>query len=68
MSATSHGDANGDGDTDGADFLEWQWQLGTGLPGFAGGKGAVPEPAGAIVVMALLAVAPVRRTSARRPR
>jgi hypothetical protein len=35
------GDADGDGDADGADFLAWQQQFGSGTAGFS----AAPEPA-----------------------
>jgi hypothetical protein len=47
-------DADGDGDSDGNDFLIWQREVGSGVPATAA-VGAVPEPAGAIV-MALAAL------------
>jgi hypothetical protein len=54
------GDANGDSETDGSDFIIWQQQFGS-KPVVAA-AGAVPEPAsGALGVALLLAVAPALR-------
>jgi hypothetical protein len=41
------GDADADGDVDGADFLTWQKQFGSGSATVA--AGAVPEPAAALL-------------------
>ena len=41
---TTHGDANGDGDVDGHDFLQCQHNFGTGLAGGSTTFSAVPEP------------------------
>jgi hypothetical protein len=41
-------DADNDGDSDGADFLAWQRQLGSGLPASAGVQ-SVPEPCTAVL-------------------
>jgi hypothetical protein len=51
--ASHGGDADDDGDTDGADFLVWQRQHGNSLPGVVAATG-VPEP-GAVVLAALAA-------------
>lgn len=51
-----HGDANGDGDTDGADLLLYQRQL--AVPGASAAGGAVPEPtAVALVVLGIVGAA-----------
>jgi hypothetical protein len=55
------GDADGDNDSDGADFLKWQQQLGS-KPTAVAASAAVPEPASlAGAVVACLAWAAVRR-------
>ncbi len=55
------GDADGDGDVDGADFTIWQRQLGTD-PVAAPAAGAVPEPASAaLLLLVALAFAARRR-------
>jgi hypothetical protein len=70
MGATgAQGDADGDGDVDGADFLAWQQQLGP-VPGSGSGSGAnlgasVPEPNGALLVVACAAMAVSRRRTRR---
>ncbi|HMO84897.1 MAG TPA: hypothetical protein PKC18_08270, partial [Lacipirellulaceae bacterium] len=43
---TPDGDANSDGRTDGADFLIWQRELGSGITPIAVNFAGVPEPAG----------------------
>ncbi|HMP07350.1 MAG TPA: hypothetical protein PJ982_13440, partial [Lacipirellulaceae bacterium] len=58
-------DANSDGVTDGADFLIWQRQLGSGLA--AAHLRAVPEVAGAALI-SQAAVLLIRRTGRRGPR
>jgi uncharacterized protein (TIGR03382 family) len=64
--ATSYvaGDADLDGDVDGRDFLVWQRNVGGPNPA-AGAAGAavnaVPEPAAAVLALAALALAPLRR-------
>lgn len=45
------GDADGDGDNDGADFLTWQQQFGGGSP--LAGSLVVPEPASAVLFIAV---------------
>jgi hypothetical protein len=42
--ASSMADADGDGDTDGADFLAWQRNLGQQLGAARSTVSAVPEP------------------------
>jgi hypothetical protein len=59
FSLTAAGDADGDLDSDGEDFLIWQRQLAT--PG--GGISAVPEPAAAALA-GMFALALVRRRTA----
>jgi len=46
LTGTTHsqGDADGDADIDGADFLTWQRQLGSSIPAISAATG-VPEPA-----------------------
>jgi hypothetical protein len=51
------GDADGDMDSDGADFLAWQNQLGPS----GGGAAAAPEPSTAALALTVLAVAKRRR-------
>ena len=51
-----NGDADADGDVDGADFLIWQRQLGA-VPGSSVAATAVPEPAGASLLIASLVMA-----------
>jgi len=58
---TSHGDSDSDGDVDGADFLTWQQNLGAGQA--AAAAAAVPEPAGAVLlVLGALGVVRHRRS------
>ena len=57
------GDADGDNDTDGADFLIWQRELGSGVGGL-GASAAIPEPSGVLLMM--LAAASIPMVSARR--
>jgi T5SS/PEP-CTERM-associated repeat protein len=62
--ANGGSDADDDGDSDGADFLAWQRQLGSGVPA-AVSVAAIPEPAAATLAMcgvALLMTAARRRT------
>jgi hypothetical protein len=56
----AHGDANGDGAINGADYLAWQRQLGSTIVRPAAGV-AVPEPCGALLAAAALAT--MRRRS-----
>lgn len=49
---TSAGDADGDADSDGADFLTWQRQLGMSVSPAAPAAGVVPEPGCGILVVA----------------
>jgi hypothetical protein len=62
---TSGSDADRDGDSDGADFLVWQRQLGTSMEAFIVGQtSAVPEAS--TIVLAMLSAMPrlaIRRTS-----
>jgi hypothetical protein len=51
------GDANGDGDVDGRDFLVWQQQVAASAPEFA----AVPEPTGFVLFLLAVIVAPLSR-------
>lgn len=44
-----HGDADNDGDSDGADFLTWQRQLSAAAPGVCA-NAPVPEPTTLMVV------------------
>jgi T5SS/PEP-CTERM-associated repeat protein len=60
---SSAGDADGDGDTDSADFLIWQRQNGSHFPATAAGA-AVPEPASWLLVG--LAAAPAWNWTRRR--
>jgi len=73
--AQSLGDANGDRDVDGADFLSWQRDLGETPPDIAmfdaaidaavsGAVSAVPEPsAGALIALGMTALAVRRRVA-----
>jgi hypothetical protein len=45
-------DADNDGDSDGADFLAWQRNLGVGVPANAIGA-PVPEPSSLVMVAAI---------------
>jgi hypothetical protein len=59
----SQGDADLDGDVDGADFLVWQRNLDAAAP-VASANSAVPEPASAaLALLAAVALHPRRRTS-----
>jgi len=60
----SQGDADGDLDVDGTDFLVWQRQLGTGPA--IGAALAVPEPVARLLVAWIAAGVLVRRRLARR--
>jgi hypothetical protein len=55
-----HSDADGDGDSDGADFLVWQRQLSGGLAVFAS-SAAVPEPTAPTLLCAGLLMMRSRR-------
>jgi hypothetical protein len=56
------GDADGDRDVDGADFLAWQRQLGGATAVTAGA--AVPEPASLVlIVMSWVAVRVIRESA-----
>jgi hypothetical protein len=60
------GDADGDGDVDGSDFLTWQREIGDAIAmsefaevafaGFAGGSIAVPEPRGVMLAIMYIAL------------
>jgi hypothetical protein len=67
--AFASGNLDGDSDTDGADFLLWQNQLGT--PALAAASQATPEPGAAVLagigLLAALAHCRTRRCAARRP-
>lgn len=54
---TTLGDADGDNDTDGVDFLLWQQNVSHASPGAA----AVPEPAAAVLILLGLAAVSRRR-------
>ncbi len=56
------GDADGDGDTDGRDFLSWQRQAGSSLdnPAVNGGYQAVPEISTAMGMLTILALVGLR--------
>ena len=56
------GDADGDHDVDGNDFLVWQRTLGTAPPGAVA---AVPEPGASLLALAALAI-PAAMRRARR--
>jgi hypothetical protein len=60
----ANSDANGDGKSDGTDFLIWQRQFGSGVPASAA-IGAVPEPA-SIALIGLAATAVVACGRSRR--
>src|SRR5262249_21348674 len=59
------GDADADGDVDGADFVLWQTHFPTSP---VGGGGAVPEPPGIILIVAVIALAVVQRPLLNRSR
>jgi hypothetical protein len=64
--ATQVGDADDDNDSDGADFLIWQRQFGSGTPS-AAAVAAVPEPAGALLfalAAAVISFGPLRQPPA----
>jgi hypothetical protein len=62
QAGTNLGDADGDGDSDGRDFLLWQRQYGSGVP--LASSRAVPEPSGLTLVLAAVALAcPLRRVA-----
>ncbi|HYO24392.1 MAG TPA: hypothetical protein VEQ85_05525, partial [Lacipirellulaceae bacterium] len=63
---TPLGDANGDGRTDGSDFVIWQRELGNDGTPAVGAAAAVPEPASAaLLVCGLAAAAWSRRRTSR---
>jgi endonuclease/exonuclease/phosphatase family metal-dependent hydrolase len=51
------GDADGDGDVDGRDFLVWQRQVAASAPEFA----SVPEPTGFVLLLSAVTVVPLSR-------
>jgi hypothetical protein len=53
------GDADGDGDNDDDDYLEWYETYGESSP--TGHSGAVPEPAGVVMLLTGLAALAIRR-------
>ena len=55
-------DADNDGDSDGADFLAWQRQLGTAAPGVSA-NAPVPEPTTPMLV--IVAAVGIRRIGGR---
>lgn len=65
IGSTTAGDANGDGQTDGSDFLVWQRQLGSTVLGVAVAA-AVPEPAGLTLLWGTAVGAIVVRRRLRR--
>ena len=79
----SNGDFDGDGDTDGADFLAWQrgeapggataanlaiWQDNFGSPGSQTASTTVPEPSSVFLLSLAGALGLLGRNPARRPR
>lgn len=69
MGATPlQGDADGDGDVDGEDFLEWQRQLGP-VPGsgssIVAASASVPEPSGWVLAFAGIVAVAARRRGTR---
>jgi hypothetical protein len=60
---TAAGDADGDGDSDGRDFLTWQRQFGAGIDPLATSV-AVPEPSGAMLLLAGVMTFALRRQGA----
>jgi hypothetical protein len=58
-----HGDADNDSDSDGADFLAWQRQMGSGVAGVASNV-AVPEPS--TLLLSLLGLVAVGISYRRR--
>jgi hypothetical protein len=54
------GDADGDGDNDDDDYLDWVETYGQSSPG-SGGSGAVPDPAGVVMLLMALAALAIRR-------
>lgn len=68
FAASGAGDSDADGDSDGADFLEWQRQLGSATSAAAAAM-ATPEPASAgLLVMAGAAIAITARRGLSRAR
>jgi hypothetical protein len=62
---TAGSDADGDGDSDGADFLAWQQQLGSGPPATPT-AGAVPEPNGVTLTLAVACCLGIQSAYRRR--
>jgi hypothetical protein len=67
LGASPVGDADGDGDTDGADFLLWQSQNGQFASPFMIAAQPVPEPAAALLVGWVLAPTFARRLKRASP-
>ena len=59
-----HGDADGDGSVDGADFLVWQRQLGGSAPALAN-QTAVPEPSALLLAVSASLMTLCRRRASR---
>lgn len=67
VGASPIGDADGDGDTDGADYLLWQAQNGQATSPFTVAAQTVPEPAAALLVGWVLAPTFARRSKRAPP-
>jgi hypothetical protein len=65
--ASPIGDADGDGDTDGADFLLWQSQAGQITSPFTTAAQTVPEPVAALLLGCVLAPTFARRLKRASP-
>ncbi len=63
--AQDQGDADLEGDVDGADFLAWQQQW-TGAGAGVAAASAVPEPASALLLLSALLICRGRRTNGQR--
>jgi hypothetical protein len=66
--ANALSDADNDGDSDGADFLAWQQQLGSGVTTVASSSAGqvVPEPAALALLLATLTSLSLRLTTTSR--
>jgi glucose/arabinose dehydrogenase len=62
----AQGDADGDGDVDGDDLLAWQRHVGWSPLNVGSPAGAVPEPAGTVLLLGLGAATAARRRGAWR--